>query len=270
MQQLIDAHRRRAVREPVARGRLRSRAGDPRWSRRTTAALPQPRTMVTDRPVTIVTRSLIELTPARRSSAKMPQPAPRHTPLPSSIEAAAQPLDALDALASLAPEVPPVPPQLSELPAAAPPRWRADAARSGSPPRVLPGQDLASVHGGTRITATNHLPGHRRSGRCPARTSGRSSCSRSPRCSAWSPQSRIQLGPSVRSTEPRPVVVAQRAPGTMTVVRRGRAADAGSPRADDRRARATAGRHQRACAGGRHRAHRGQRAHRAHRARCTR
>lgn len=98
-----------------------------------------PRTMVTDRPVTIVTRSLIELTPARRSSQKLARPA--HTPPPVVIDE---------------------PPHI-EVPAAMyeiPPALRAEGApmpafRLSS--AVMPGHDLASVHGGTMVTAASHL-----------------------------------------------------------------------------------------------------------------
>lgn len=117
--------------------------------------LPSPRTMVTDRPLTIVTRSLIELTPARRSSARLPQPVPRHTPMPAT-EVTAAPRDAVDEAPSLAPAAPPLPPAVFELP----PQLRLEGAPMPTfrlSEAVLPGQDLASVHGGTMANAAPRM-----------------------------------------------------------------------------------------------------------------
>ena len=106
-----------------------------------------PRTMITDRPVTIVTRSLIEVTPHRRSAPRVVDrtPAPVAIDPPSaystsaSASESAMNSDALDAAAT---------PPMFEIPAAlrldgpAMPAFRLPDAR-------MPAADLASVHGGT-------------------------------------------------------------------------------------------------------------------------
>ena len=106
-----------------------------------------PRTMITDRPVTIVTRSLIEVTPHRRSAPRVvdrtPAPVAMDPPSAYSTSASASESamnsDALDAAAT---------PPMFEIPAAlrldgpAMPAFRLPDAR-------MPAADLASVHGGT-------------------------------------------------------------------------------------------------------------------------
>ncbi|MBL9016376.1 MAG: protein kinase [Myxococcales bacterium] len=88
-----------------------------------------PRTMITDRPVTIVTRSLISQTPASTSAA-----ATRGSG--SAQVAAVAPDEATPA---------PMPPQVYELPAA----LRIDGPAMPAWGTAVPAQDLASVHGGT-------------------------------------------------------------------------------------------------------------------------
>ncbi len=117
----------------------------------------QPRTMITDRPVTIVTRSLIsELTPARRSSKKIPRPAA--TPAPEAFSAPMPSSIAPTELFTPRPdpaEVAPTP--MAGLPVAQdmfeiPPALRVDAPMMPAfrmSHANLPGQDLASVHGGS-------------------------------------------------------------------------------------------------------------------------
>ena len=97
-----------------------------------------PRTMVTDRPVTIVTRSLIELTPHRRSSNRMSAPLAAErtvTPAPelASAHDAAQP--------DIAPEMFEIPSMLRAQ-GAPMPAFRFSQAN-------MPAAELASVHGGT-------------------------------------------------------------------------------------------------------------------------
>jgi serine/threonine protein kinase len=107
-----------------------------------------PRTMVTDRPVTIVTKSLLrELTPhGRRSSGRIPT----ETSTPAPVGDSGQPT----AETSIPPHAPALPPNLFEIP----PVLRADG--TPMPPfrlsaQVVPGEDLASVHGGTMATAAH-------------------------------------------------------------------------------------------------------------------
>ena len=112
-----------------------------------TSATQQPRTMVTDRPVTIVTRSLIELTPHRRSAARI-SASRMSAPLLVPVEH------------TPAPEVPPAPevapesqiaPEMFEIPSmlrgqgAPMPAFRFSQAH-------LPAAELASVHGGTQAS----------------------------------------------------------------------------------------------------------------------
>jgi serine/threonine protein kinase len=109
-----------------------------------------PRTMVTDRPVTIVTRSLIEVTPHRRSAPRLVE----RTPAPIAMDpASAYSTSASTSASASASEVE------SELDAAAtPPMFEIPAAlRLDGPPMPafrlpdarMPAADLASVHGGT-------------------------------------------------------------------------------------------------------------------------
>ncbi len=124
-----------------------------------------PRTMVTDRPVTIVTRSLIELTPVRRSSNRMSAPLAGQSPS-SSISA---PLVArVDHTPAPAPTdddhaSQPVAQNMFEIPSmlrnsAAPmPAFRFSQAN-------MPAAELASVHGGTMASV------HGGSAPIPART----------------------------------------------------------------------------------------------------
>ena len=107
-----------------------------------------PRTMITDRPVTIVTRSLIEVTPHRRSAPRLVErtPAPAMEPASAystsasaSESQAAMDSSELDAAAT--PPMFPIPAAL-RLDGPAMPAFRLPDAR-------MPAADLASVHGGT-------------------------------------------------------------------------------------------------------------------------
>lgn len=119
-----------------------------------------PRTMVTDRPVTIVTRSLIELTPHRRSAPRVvdpaAEPASRYSTSAVSTSASmsegpsvSEGLSASDSAAMTSSEIPvAAPAPMFQLPAAIRldgppmPAFRLPDAR-------MPAADLASVHGGT-------------------------------------------------------------------------------------------------------------------------
>ncbi len=117
----------------------------------------QPRTMITDRPVTIVTRSLLrELTPAaarRRASSPRLTGAPSGTPAPTPIPVIAD--SGARTSAILAQDIMRAAAQI-DLPA----MLRADG--TPLPPfrlseAVLPGQDLASVIGGHTVTGSHHV-----------------------------------------------------------------------------------------------------------------
>jgi serine/threonine protein kinase len=121
-----------------------------------------PRTMVTDRPVTIVTRSLIELTPLRRSAPRVVE----HTPAPSMHEpsmSSSMSTSSRDEMESM--PTPVSNPQTFELPAA----LRIDGPAMPAfrmPDSQMPAADLASVHGGTQHSV--HIASS------PAAESGRS------------------------------------------------------------------------------------------------
>jgi serine/threonine-protein kinase len=151
MQQLIDA----LVEERFSNG-WREGASDLANAIRECSpqsATHQPRTMITDRPVTIVTRSLLkELTPVRRGSSPRVEGTPVPTrdsipPIPDSGARTTNAILAEDILRAAA---------LMELP----PMLRADG--TPMPPfrlsndAMLPGQDLASVHGGHTVDGTAH------------------------------------------------------------------------------------------------------------------
>ena len=144
MQQMIDA----IVEERFA-NQWRDGASDLAHAIREIAPAGQsgsagPRTMVTDRPVTIVTRSLIELTPHRRSAPRVPE----HTPAPAAMEAASAYSTSASTSASDSEILDAAPTPMYELPAALRldgppmPAFRLPDART-------PAADLASVHGGT-------------------------------------------------------------------------------------------------------------------------
>ncbi|MBL0217598.1 MAG: protein kinase [Myxococcales bacterium] len=106
-----------------------------------------PRTMVTDRPVTIVTRSLIEATPHRRSAPRLVE----RTPAPVVMDSGAQTLGIESSSVSAAVaeiDDSTATPPMFDVPAAlrldgpAMPAFRLPDAR-------MPAADLASVHGGT-------------------------------------------------------------------------------------------------------------------------
>ena len=126
--------------------------------------LAQPRTQITDRPVTIVTRSLIELTPHRRSAGRLSSPS-----LSRSVSASASASEASEQLSRSAHGTPPPIPDsgahtsnmLSDelLRAAAllelPPMLRADG--TPMPPfrlstQAMQGSELNSVVGGSTVT----------------------------------------------------------------------------------------------------------------------
>ncbi|CAN5764493.1 hypothetical protein BH11MYX3_BH11MYX3_44220 [soil metagenome] len=96
-----------------------------------------PRTMITDRPVTIVTHSLIELTPHRRSAPRIVE----HTPAPVVVEAASVSAEATSQASEIDVPTFDLPPAL-RLDGPAMPAFRLPDAR-------MPAADLASVHGGT-------------------------------------------------------------------------------------------------------------------------
>jgi hypothetical protein len=109
-----------------------------------------PRTMVTDRPVTIVTRSLIEQTPHRRSAPRVVDP----TPAPSIHQASisqSQSTASRDEVESM-PQPPVLVPQMFELP----PALRIDGPAMPQfrlPESHLPAADLASARAGARDRA---------------------------------------------------------------------------------------------------------------------
>ena len=126
---------RRAVRERLARGRERSRDGDPRDHAGPDTAQ-GPRTQITDRPVTIVTRSLISQ-PQRASSPRLQEQLSASTngatgkiviPEPEAAIATAIRADGTPA------------PELQRLSAG-----------------LLPGVELASVHGGATFTNSGQV-----------------------------------------------------------------------------------------------------------------
>jgi len=171
------------------------------------SATQQPRTMVTDRPVTIVTRSLIELTPHRRSgrisgsiagqrpsgSGSLAAAVPEHTPTPVPVLAPAS---------DIAPEMFEIPSMLRAQ-GAPMPAFRFSQAH-------LPAAELASVHGGTQASMHGAAP------------------IAAPRANRWAflvlsaatvvgvvAAVVMQIGPSKVATAeptPAPVAVAQKAP----------------------------------------------------------
>ena len=104
-----------------------------------------PRTMVTDRPVTIVTRSLISQTPLRRSAPRVVE----HTPAPSVHESSMSSSMSQSTASRDSQQVPLATPATFELP----PALRIDGPAMPQfrlPDSHLPAADLASVHGGTQ------------------------------------------------------------------------------------------------------------------------
>jgi serine/threonine-protein kinase len=120
------------------------------------AAHAGPRTMVTDRPVTIVTRSLISQSAARRSAPRLAEDHSASASMSASMSAAATLGIGSAQVAALAeeptpvsaqqPALPPPPmPQMFDLP----PALRIDGPAMPAWGAAMPAADLASVHGGT-------------------------------------------------------------------------------------------------------------------------
>jgi len=119
-----------------------------------------PRTMVTDRPVTIVTRSLIEQTPHRRSSSRISgpiaAPAAEHTLTPVPLLTPVPELDAPPADPDVASQADTAPegfeiPSILRAQGAPMPAFRFSQAH-------LPAAELASVHGGTMASVHGATP----------------------------------------------------------------------------------------------------------------